>query len=127
MVAPATSAPPAVGVKANVAATPVFPATRSLAATVNDTEVTASPIAPDETPTEAVGSALVCTVTVPPALTPPMVSPDSVIVTAVLAASAAPPVVSTMDVAPGAPGDSVVLAADSVAVGVAEAAKKPWG
>ncbi len=57
----------------------------------------------------------------------PMVRPASVTVTAVLAASAAPPVVMMMDVAPGAPAERVAPVADSVAVGVAVAAKKPEG
>ncbi len=71
---------------------------------------------------------LVCTVTeVLPALGAPIVRPARVTVTAVLAASAAPPVVTMTDVAPGAPGDRVAPVADSVAVGVAVAAKKPEG
>ena len=56
-----------------------------------------------------------------------MVTPASVTVTAVLAASAVPPAVMTMDVAPGAPGTSVAPTVDSVALGVAAAAKKPDG
>ena len=98
--------PPTVGLNVNVAETPSLPATRSAAATVNDTETTAL-IEPDATGVEAVRSALVCTVTdVLPEVGAPMVMPDSVTVTAVLAASAVPPVVMTMDVEPGAPGDS---------------------
>ena len=119
--------PPTVGLNANVAETPGLPATRSAAATVNDTETTAL-IEPDATEVEAVGSALVCTVTdVPPEVGAPMVRPDSVTVTAVLAASAVPPVVMMMDVAPGTPGDRVAPIVDSVALGVEVLAKKPEG
>ena len=65
--------------------------------------------------------------TAPPGEAAPMVTPASVTVTAVLAASAVPPAVMTMDVAPGAPGTSVAPPVDSVALGVAAAAKKPDG
>ena len=120
-------APPAVGVNVKMAETLVLPATRSAAATVNDTETTAL-IEPDATEVEAVGSALVCTVTdVPPEVGAPKVRPDSVTVTAVLAASAVPPVVMMMDVAPGVPGDRVAPFVDSVALGVEVLAKKPEG
>jgi hypothetical protein len=44
---PAPREPPAVDVKANVAATPVFPATRLKEAMLNEDKVTAPPIAPD--------------------------------------------------------------------------------
>ena len=82
-------APPAVGVNVNVADTPALPETRSTEAMWNDTEATAPPIAPDATDEDAVGSALVCTVTeVLPAVGAPMVRPESVTVTAVLAAIA---------------------------------------
>ena len=119
--------PPTVGLNVNVAETPSLPATRSAAATVNDTETTAL-IEPDATGVEAVRSALVCTVTdVLPEVGAPMVMPNSVTVTAVLAASAVPPVVMMMDVAPGAPGDRVAPIVDSVALGVAVVAKKPEG
>ena len=98
-------APPAVGVKVNVAATPAFDAKRLAAAMAKETAETASPITPDATEREAQGSALVCTVTLPPAVgVPLMVKPVSVTVTAVLAASAVPPVAMTMEVAPGACG-----------------------
>jgi hypothetical protein len=73
-------APPALGVKANVAATPALPATRSPAAMPNETEVTAPPITPEPAAADAVGSALVCTVTEPPALAAPNVQPVSVTV-----------------------------------------------
>ena len=102
-------APPAVGVNVNVADTPALPATRSTEAMWNDTDATEPPIAPDATDEDAVGSALVCTVTeLFPAVGAPMVRPESVTVTAVLAGSAVPPVIMTMDVAPGAPGTMVV-------------------
>ena len=122
------AAPPAVGVKVNVAETAALPATRFVAAIVNVTPVTEPPIAPEATGEDTAGSALVCTVTARlPALGAPMVRPDSVTVTAVLAASAVPPVVMMMDVAPGAPGDRLAPLADKVAVGVAVVAKKPEG
>ena len=121
-------APPAVGVNVNVADTPALPATRSTEAMWNDTDATAPPIAPDATDEDAVGSALVCTVTeVFPAVGAPMVRPESVTVTAVLAASAVPPVVMMMDVAPGASDTRVVPFADSVVLGVTLESKKPEG
>ena len=121
-------APPAVGVNVNVADTPALPATRSTEAMWNDTDATAPPIAPDATDEDAVGSALVCTVTeVLPAVGAPMVRPESVTVTEVLAASVVPPVIMTMDVAPGAPATRVVPFADREAFGVAVEAKKPDG
>ena len=77
---------------------------------------------------EAVGSALVCTVTESvAALAAPIVQPTSVTVTAVPAASALPEAVKTMEVLPGAAGTRVAPAADDFAVGVGEAAKKPDG
>ena len=119
-------APPEVGVKVNVAADAVLPATRSTPATLNVTAVTAPPITPDPTAADAVGSALVFTVTSPPALATPMVRPVSVTVTAALAASAVPDVVMTMEVAPGAPAVSVALGAECETPGVA-VTKKPDG
>ena len=126
---PAASAPPAVVVNENVAAAPVFAATRSPLAIANDVPVTCPPIAPDAVPTDAVRSALV-NIVMPdelPTLTPPTVRPVSVMVTKVLAASAVPAVVMTMEVAPGCAGLSVAPLAESVAVGVAMVAKKPDG
>jgi hypothetical protein len=87
MLLPAASSPPALVVNQNVAAAPVFPATRSAVATENEAPATRPPITPDTTPADAVTSALVDTEM--PALLPaaaPMVRPSSVIVTAVLAA-----------------------------------------
>ena len=121
-------APPAVGVNVNVADTPALPATRSTEAIPNDTEATAPPIAPDATDEEAVGSALVCTVTdVFPAVGAPIVRPESVTVTAVLAASTVPPVITTMDEATGALDTRVVPFADREPFGVAVDTKKPEG
>ncbi len=86
------------------------------------------PITPDATEREAIGSALVCSVTLPPLVgVLPMVKPVSVTVTAVLAASAAPPVVMMMEVAPGVSGAREAPAVDSVAVGAGDVAKKPDG
>ena len=123
--------PPALVVKANVAATLVLPATRSPAAMSNEIEVTAPPPPPPITPLvtalEGIGSALVCTVTSPAALAGPNVQPASVTVTAVAAESAVPVTANTMDVTPGVCGVIVVLGDDEVAVGVAEVEKKPDG
>ena len=120
-------APPALGVKANVAATLVLPATRSPAAMSNEVTVTASPITPLATALERVGSELVCTVTSPAALAGPNVQPASVTVTAGVADSAVPVTAKTTDVPPGVCGVRLVPADDEVAVGVAEVAKKPDG
>ena len=119
--------PPALGVKANVAATLVLPATRSPAAMSNEIEVTAPPITPLVTALEGVGSTLVCTVTSPAALAGPNVQPASVTVTGVEAESAVPVTANTMDVTPGLCGVRVVPDDDEVAVGVAEVEKKPKG
>jgi hypothetical protein len=67
----------------------------------NEIEVTAPPITPLDTALEGVGSALVFTVTSPPALAGPNVQPASVTVTAVPAESAVPVTDNTMDVTPG--------------------------
>jgi hypothetical protein len=56
-----------------------------------------------------------------------MVQPISVTVTAVTAARALPVAAKTMNVLAGAPGVSVAPAVDTLAVGVAEVAKKPVG
>ena len=129
MVLPEASAPPAVGVKVNVAATPVLAATRSAAAMANVTTVAAPPITPDATDgVEAVGSALVCTLTLlAPAVAAPKVKPESVTVTAVLAASVVPEVVMTMEVAPGAAMGPREAPPDAAPVGVAVVAKKLAG
>jgi hypothetical protein len=83
------SAPPAVVVNENVAAADALPATRSDAAIANEAFVTCPPITPDATPEDAVGSALVATETLPPAVgVPLMMRPVTVSVTAVLAAMA---------------------------------------
>ena len=121
--------PPAVGVKVNVALAPVLSATRSPAATLKVTAVTAPPITPlDTAGLEAVGSVSVCTVTESlAAVAAPILQPSSVTVTAVPAASALPVAANTMLVPLGAPGVSVAPAVDTAAVGVAEVAKKPDG
>ena len=119
--------PPALVVKANVAATLPLPATRSPAAMSNEIEVTAPPITPLSTALEGIGSTLVCTVTSPAALAGPNVQPASVTVTAVAAESGLPVTDNTMDVPPGVCGVRVVPGDDEVAVGVAEGEKKPDG
>ena len=83
------SAPPAVAVNENVAAADDLPATRSDAVIANEVLVTWPPITPDATPEDAVGSALVATMTLPPAVgVPLMMRPVTVTVTAALAAIA---------------------------------------
>ena len=119
--------PPALVVKAKVAATLVLPATRSPAAMPNEMEVTAPPITPLVTALEGLGSALVFTVTSPAALAGPNVQPASVTVTAVAAEIAVPVTTNTMDVTPGVCGVRVDPDDDEVAVGVAEVEKKPDG
>ena len=119
--------PPALGVKVNVAAAPVLPATRSPAAIPNVTDVTAPPTTPLDTALEAVRSALVCTVISPAALAGPNVQPESVTVTALVLESGVPATDNTMDVPPGVCGVRVVSDDDEVAVGVAEGEKKPDG
>ena len=124
---PAASAPPAVVVNENVAAAPVFAATRSPLAIANDVPVTCPPIAPDAVPTDAVVSALV-DIVMPDetsAIATPTVRPVSVMVTAVLADSVAVPVVMTMEVAPGAlMGVKLAPTVDTRPAGGALVAKK---
>ena len=77
---------------------------------------------------EAIGSVSVCTVTESlAALAGPIVQPTSVTVTAVPAVSVLPVAANTMDRAPGCAGVSVAPPVDTLAVGVAEVAKKPDG
>ena len=118
--------PPALVVKANVAATALF-ATRSPSTMSNEIEVTAPPITPLVTALEGSRSTLVCTVTLPAALAGPNVQPESVTVTALVSESGVPATDNTMDVPPGICGVRVVPGDDEVAVGVAEGEKKPDG
>ena len=118
--------PPALVVKANVAATAPF-ATRSPSTMSNEIEVTAPPITPLVTALEGSRSTLVCTVTLPAALAGPNVQPESVTVTAAPADSAVPVTAKTTDGPLGVCGVIVVPADDEVAVGVVEVAKKPDG
>ena len=125
-----SSRPPAEGVKRNETITFVLLALRKTSGIKKLTTVTAPPIKSHDTAgLEAVGSVFVCTVTESlAALAGPIVQPTSVTATAVPAASGAlPPTVNTMDRAPGCAGVSVAPAVDTLAVGVAEAAKKPDG
>ena len=70
----------------------------------NEMFVTVSPITPDATEFEVALSALVCTVTLPPAVgVLRKEKPESVTVTAVLALRTAPAVVMTMELVPGVP------------------------
>ena len=118
--------PPALVVKANVAATALF-ATRSPSTMSNEIEVTAPPITPLVTALEGSRSTLVCTVTLPAALAGPNVQPASVTVTALVSESGVPATDNTMDVPPGVCGVRVVPGDDEVAVGVVEGEKKPDG
>ena len=120
-------APPALGLKANVAATLDLFATRSPVAMTNEMKSTAPPITPLAFTLERVGSALVCTVTSPAALAGPNLQPASVTVTAVAAESAVSVTDNTMEVLPGVCGVRVVPDDDELAVGVAEGEKKPDG
>ena len=82
----AERAPPAVGMKENVAITFALLTTRSLCAMRKDVKFDEPPITPDATDTDAVWSPLVCSVTLPPAVGAlPIVMPVSVTVTAALA------------------------------------------
>ena len=93
---------------------------------INEIVVTAPPITPDAVPAEAVGSALVAMIIVPPPVAAPTVKPVSVTVTAALAASAAADVVTTIWVRVGCA--QLPLAPPLMdAPGVAVAAKKPDG
>ena len=120
-------APPALGLKANVAATLDLFATRSPVAMTNEMKSTAPPITPLVFTLERVGSALVCTVTSPAALAGPNLQPASVTVTAAEAANGVPVTLTTMDEAPGACAVRVAPADDDVTLGVGDVAKKPAG
>jgi hypothetical protein len=124
----AESAPPAVGMKENVAITFTLLTIRSLCAMRKDVKVDEPPMTPDATDTDAVWSTLVCSVTLPPAVgVLPMVKPASVTVTEVLAASVAPAVVMTMEVAPGAAMGPREAPPDTAPEGVGLVAKKLTG
>ena len=100
----AASAPPAVGVNTNVTLTLVLPITRSALAIENKLKLAAPPIPPEARAFEGVASALVDTVTAPPAVgVLPIDKPNSVMVTATLALRVEPAVVIVMDVSLGAP------------------------
>ncbi len=125
-------APPAVGVKVNVAATPAWAATRSAGAMVRKTEVTAPPITPDATPADAIVSASVCTV-MPVALsaaTAPIFKPLRVMVMAEVAAMPTTAVVMTIESAEKADVAVMVLTDElpaALAAGLGEVAKNPAG
>jgi len=83
---PIASAPPAVVVKLNVAATFAFPATRSVSPITNVPVDTCPPMTPESIPEDKIWSALVLTLTPLkfPAVAFPIFIPDTVTVTAVL-------------------------------------------
>ena len=124
-------APPAVGVNVNVAETPDLPETRLASATLNVTEPTAPPMAPDATSTEAVASVLVRIATaIELGVASPIVNPLMVTANAAAALMVAPEVVKTTDVMvvvelvipnPG------TLLASAVTTGVMKRAKKLGG
>ncbi len=132
MVPPAGRAPDDDGVNTNVAETLDRPVTTG-DGIENNVKLAALYMAPDAIAFDAAMSALVCTVTEPPAVgVLPIVKPDNVTVTAVLAPNVIVPKFMTMDVAPGAleekhspheycPG----IAKDTIGVELAE--KKPEG
>ena len=123
-------APPALGLKVKVAATPLLPATRSAAAMINATVVTAPPITPQDTAgLETVGSLPVCTVTESvAALAMPKVKPISVIVTACpLVNDTQQLFVKTMENISGVPTPMFTLGVDTYAIGVETLVKKPDG
>ena len=124
----AESAPPAVGMKENVAITFTLLTNRSFCGMRKDVKFDEPPITPDETETDVIWSTLVCSVTLPPAVgVLPMVRPLSVMVTAVLAASAVPPAAMLMEVTLKACRLRVAPAVESTAKGVVLLAKKPDG
>ena len=93
----AESAPPAVGMKENVATTFTLLTTRPFCAMRKDVKFDEPPITPDATDTDAVWSTLVCSVTLPPAVGAlPIVMPVSVTVTAALATTDPEEVVMTI-------------------------------
>ena len=122
----AERAPPAVGMKENVAITFALLTTRSLCAMKKDVKFDEPPITPDATDTDAVWSTLVCSVTLPPAVgVLPMVRPVSVTVTAALASRAPEEVVITIREAVDV---QLPLTLPLITTaGVGDAAKKPDG
>ena len=120
-------APPTLGVNENVAAAFRFFTTRSPLAMENEMLVTVPPMRPDATEFEVTMSALVCTLTLPPAVGELCkVKPESVTVTAVLDLRTAPAVVMTMELVPGAPIEREAPP-DTAPVGVGLVAKKLSG
>jgi len=126
---PIASAPPAVVVKLNVAATFAFPATRSVSPITNVPVDTCPPMTPDPTPTDTITSALVATA-IPlllPPLATPIINPESVTVTELLATTAPLDTVITIDVdvgaAPTVPDPPPLI----TTAGVAPEAKNPEG
>ena len=98
---PMASAPPAVVVKLNVAATFALSAMRSESSITNESKDTRPPIEPDAVPADGIKSALVDTTTpiLLPPLAPPIVRPESVTVTGVMATTVPLDTVTTSDVA----------------------------
>ena len=122
---PTPNAPPAVVLKANVAATGFWPATRSDGCNENKNCVGCPPITPDAMAADGVTSTLVRTVTSPPAVAAPMVKPESVMVTAVEAAIGPPATLTAVELAPDV-AVSKLRPCDEAEI-VLLAAKKPVG
>ncbi len=121
----ASSAPPAVGVNTNVTLTLALPITRSALAIENELKLTAPPIPPEARALEGFGSALVDTVTRPPAVGSLLSeTPDSVMVTETPALMVEPAVAILKDVSLGAPmAVRMQLAVEIEPVGVVLLAK----
>ena len=124
---PAPSAPPAVGVKVNVAAVEILPASRWDAVIVNDESDGWPPITPEACTPDVIESMLVFTVTLPPAVAAPMVKPESTMVTEAGEAAMEPVAsVTAMEVAP----DVAVLKvspSDAAEIVAVPETKKPSG
>ena len=122
------SAPPAVGVKLNVTGTPALFTTRSELAMPNPTAVTAPPMYPDKVLSDGDGSAVVETVTEPPAVAVvPIFMPLNVTVTGMLSPIEPDASVSTMLDAPLAPQLAVAPPLTLTRDGVTLLAKNPTG
>ena len=126
---PPFNAPPAVGVKANVAATGVLPATRSTSDTVKELKVTISPMGPLATEATPTVFASCDVVTLTPldtlAVAPPIVKPVSVTVTLEEAAIAPVATVTAVELAPDVAALKVTPC-DAAEIGPPET-KKPDG
>ena len=131
MVLPATAliAPPTEVLNENVAATPVFAATRSEPDIKNEGLRTLSPIAPEAACVGLLLASLEVTIDtlVAPAVTGPIVSPLTVTVTAVLPATDDDPASVNTRAAAAGVATAAVSPLLIAAVGLPDDAKKPEG